>query len=204
MNLHVHDLTSRLGEYLARRVPPKSFGGDENLKSEQMNEYIRILRRFAPEGDALAAWWRTFADRLSDETDTWAWPSPKDVARAARAAGATAKPAGGGWRPDSVQINLDRLNAGQPIGEDWLWGRNALRLEAAGASRHVLRQRRVQLAEGMAETHPPDQVRAKLLDLKARHEAARREDEDSQVIRRDAVIPDKAAFSKSELEALVE
>lgn len=204
MNLHTADLTSKLSEYLSRRVPPKGIANDEMLKVDQMNEYLRILRRFAPEGEKLADWWREFTDRLSDESDTWAWPAPKELAKAAKAAGKVVGKTGEGWKPDSVQINLARLNNGEAIGEDWLWGDGALRLEAAGANRQVLRERRIQLANDMARLYPADQVKARLLDLKARHEAARDLADAKMELRSDVTIPNKSVFSASELEALVE
>lgn len=204
MNLHTADLMRRINDYLSRRTPPKNFSADEDLKSQQLAEYVNILRRFAPEGDKLNDWWREFMDRLSDESDTWAWPAPKELAKAAKAAGAAVGKKGDTWKPDSVQINLARLNAGEPIGEDWLWGDGALRLEAAGASRQVLRERRIQLANDMARLYPADQVKARLLDLKARHEAARDLADAKMELRRDVTIPNKSVFSASELEALVE
>lgn len=205
MNLHTADLTSKLSEYLARRVPPKGIASDENLKADQMTEYLRILRRFAPEGETFTSWWREFADKLSDEAETWAWPSPKDVARAAKAAGKAAGSSAGNWKADSVAINLQRLNDGQPMGEAWLWGAGAIKLEQAGASRHRLRERRLQVAEQMNEIYSPDTVRSRLLELKALHEAARADAEarkDPQ--RRETFIPKKAAFSSDELAGLVE
>lgn len=204
MNLHNADLMKRMSEYLARRTPPKTFAADEALKGNQITEYLFILRRFAPEGEKLNDWWQEFTDRLSDESDTWAWPAPKEVAKAAKAAGTVIGKKGDTWKPDSVQINLARLNNGEPIGEDWLWGDGALRLEAAGASRQVLRERRVQLANDMAQLYPADQVKARLLDLKARHEAARDLADAKMELRRDVRIPNKSVFSASEMEALVE
>lgn len=203
MNLHTADLMHRINDYLSRRTPPKNFAADESLKSQQLAEYVNILRRFAPEGDKLNDWWREFMDRLSDESDTWAWPAPKELAKAAKAAGSAVGKAGETWKPDSVAINLERLNKGLPMGEDWLWGAGALRLEAAGANRNTMRERRIQMAEAMAEIYPADQVRARLLELKARHEAARDYAEAKMESRRDVQIPDKRAFAAGELEALV-
>lgn len=203
MNLHIADLTKRLNDYLARRTPPKGIGTDDRLKAEQINEYVAILRRFAPEGDRLNDWWRAFLAKLADESDTWAWPAPKDVARSAKAAGAETK-SGERWHPDSVAINLTRLNEGQPIGEDWLWGRGAMRLEAAGASRVVLRERRLQLAQDMAQTYPEDVVRARLHELKVRHEEARASVDDIQRGHHEAKIPDKRATFLASVGDLIE
>lgn len=203
MNLHTADLTSKLSEYLARRVPPKGIASDETLKADQMTEYLRILRRFAPEGDTFTAWWREFSDKLSDSAETWAWPSPKDVARAAKAAGSVAAGKGDQWKADSVAINLRRLNEGLPISEDWLWGRSAIMLEKAGASRHTLRERRLQMARMMADTYPAEQVRARLIELREAHEAARADVDHRAAVKREITVPVKRAFDESELEALV-
>lgn len=204
MNLHLADLTNRMSGYLARRTPPKGLGADDGLKAKQIGEYVSILRRFAPEGDPLTEWWRAFESALADVSETWAWPAPKDVVRAAKAAGSSSKPTGNGWAIDSVAINLARLNAGEPIGEDWLWGRGAIRLEAAGASRQVLRSARLRMADAMAAIYTPEAVRDRLRELKDRHEAARACKDDFERGHYSARIPDKRAFSKSELEALVE
>lgn len=204
MNLHTADLTQRLSDYLARRVPPKGIGSDEKLKADQVKEYISILRRFAPEGDKLVDWWGAFIERLADNSETWAWPSPKEVAKSAKAAGESTVGKKDGWKPDSAAINLARLNSGEPIGEDWLWGAGAMRLEAAGASRHQLRARRIEMAKAMAETYPEEDVKRRLLELKERHEKARAYVDDVRMGRHQASIPDKRAFTDAELEALVE
>lgn len=202
MNLHTADLTSRLSDYLARRTPPRGIAHDEMLKSDQMQEYLRILRRFAPEGEKLAGWWRAFTDKLADDADTWAWPSPKEVARAAKASAQDVGGQASEWRPDSVAINLSRLNEGKPIGEDWLWGEGAMRLERAGASPVVLRERRIQMAKQMEEIYPKEAVRQRLLELKARHEDARNR-KPSERRQYDTTIPGKQPFSDAELQDLV-
>jgi len=206
MNLHVADLMTRLTDYLRRRTAPKNIGSDERLQAEQIKEYANILRKFAPEGDSLNDWWRKFCENLSLESETWAWPSPKDVVKAAKSASAeTGAAKGEQWSPDSVAVNLKRLNEGLPIGDSWLWGSGAIKLEQAGASRQRLRERRLQMAEQMNEIYPPEQVRARLLELKALHEAARADAEARKFPQqREINIPKKPIFTAEELEGLVE
>lgn len=204
MNFHTAELTQRLNDYLARRTPPRGFAGDDSLKASQMGEYISILRRFAPDGERLTEWWDGFLGRLADESETWAWPAPKDVARAARACNAASARGGSVWQPDSVAINLRRLNEDLPIGEDWLWGAGAIRLEAAGASRVTLRERRQRMAEAMAKVYSYEEVRTRLIELKARHEEARACLDDMQRRHYEVEIPSKRAFSEAQMQSLRE
>lgn len=208
MNLHTADLNRRLSDFLSRRQPPKSFAANETAKVDQVNAYLRIVRKYAPEGDLLHDWWGRFIDALSESSETWAWPSEKEVWAAAKDASKRDK--GGSetaWQPDSVAINLRRLQEGKPIAEDWLWGRNALRLVAAGADRGVMRDRRRGLALAMSDLYGPDEARKRLLVLKARHDSAEAVAADyaaGRVGRHDLPkAPVKRAFDADELERLI-
>lgn len=206
-NLHHADVTSRLRNFLDRRQPPRSFAGNEAAKSDQLAAYLSILTRAAPAAPALDDWWGRFLDALSELSDTWAWPSEKEVRSAIKAANGSAprNQPGDAWRPDSVAINLARLNSGEPIGEDWLWGRQALQLVAAGADRHVMRERRIAAAEAMAAIYGPDETRARLAVLKARHEAAEAERGDWQRHPRDTgpMLQRRSPFTRQQLEEMV-
>lgn len=191
--LHNADIAHRLDDFLERRRAPQTFSDNPKLRADQTEAYLTIIRRYAPRGDRLDDWWREFLTRLGEQSETWSWPTEKEVVRAAKDAGARQVNGADRWQPDSVEINLRRLNEGQAIGEAWLWGRGALRLEAAGASPVVLRQRRVQLAEDMAHIYAEDVVRARLKELKARHEEARANVESMQRGHHEANIPNKRA-----------
>ena len=205
MNLHDADLTRRLSDFLTRRQPPRSFATNEKAQSDQFSSYLSILRRFAPEGDKLHDWWGKFIEALSEQSETWAWPTEKELRNACKAAsGKAQKNDASAWKPDDVAINLARLQANEPMSDYWLWGRGALQLVAAGADRHALRERRIMQAQHMAEVYDQDTVRAKLAELKAKHERAETEVFDTQRRHRELpTIKPKRAFSRDELEALV-
>ena len=112
---------------------------------------------------------------------------------------------GDAWHPDPVEINIRRLEAGEPMGDYWLWGRGALQLVAKGADRHELRQRRISAVQRMAEVYDEATVQAKLAELKAKHSAAENELHDTQRRHRDlpAYAP-KRAFTRAQIEGMVE
>ena len=207
MNLHAADVNRRLTDFLDRRQAPRSFAANEAAKADQISAYLGILTRAAPPAPALDEWWGRFLEALSDLSETWAWPSEKEIRNACKAISGSARrdQPGDAWRPDSVAINLARLNSGEPIGEDWLWGRQALQLVAAGADRHVMRERRIAAAEAMAAIYGPDETRARLAVLKARHEAAEAERGDWQRHPRDTgpMLQRRSPFTRQQLEEMV-
>lgn len=207
MNLHTADVSRRLTDFLDRRQAPRSFAANEAAKADQISAYLGILTRAAPPAPALDEWWGRFLEALSDLSETWAWPSEKEIRNACKAISGSARrdQPGDGWRPDPVAINLRRLENGEPIGEDWLWGRAAVRLLAAGADRGVLRQRRLAHAASMAELRSADDVRAKLAVLRARHEEAEAERNDWQRGPYDVAreIQPRRPFTQQQLEEMI-
>lgn len=206
MNMHDADLSKRLTDFLSRRAAPRNIAGNEKAQTDQISAYLGILRRRAPKGDMLHEWWGNFLEALSEVSETWAWPSEKEVWNACKSASGHNRPTASAdtWRPDPVAINLGRLERNEPMGEDWLWGQGALRLVAAGADRGALRDRRIRMAQHMASVWGQDDARAKLLELKAKHEAAERAVNDFRRHPRDMPeISLNRAFSDSQIAELV-
>ena len=206
MSIHDADLSRRMNDFLSRRQPPKAFAANENAQAEQFTAYLKALKKYAPQGDTLHDWWGRFMDELGQSSETWAWPSEREVWNACKAASGNSRREGTGdaWKADPIAINLRRLEAGEPMGDFWLWGRGALQLVAAGADRHALRERRIMQAQHMSEVYDQDTVRAKLAELKAKHERAETEVFDTQRRQRELpTVQPKRAFSRDELETLV-
>ena len=206
MSIHDADLSRRMNDFLSRRQPPKAFAANESAQAEQFTAYLKALKKYAPQGDTLHDWWGRFMTELGQSSETWAWPSEREVWNACKAASGNSRRDGTGdaWKPDPVAINLRRLEAGEAMGDFWLWGRGALQLVAAGADRHALRERRIAQAQQMAEVYDQDTVRAKLAELKGKHERAEADVFEGQRRHRElpSVTP-KRAFTRDELEALV-
>lgn len=206
MSLHDADLSKRLNDFLSRRQPPKAFAGNEKAQAEQFMAYLKALKKYAPQGDALLDWWGRFIDELGQSSETWAWPSEREVWNACKAvSGSSRRDApGDAWKPDSVAINLRRIENGDPIGEFWLWGRGALQLLAAGADRNVLRERRLAHAEALAEMYEPEKVREILAALRVKHEGAQSELQEVQRHKREMPeVSMRRAFTRQQLEDLI-
>ena len=205
MSIRDADLATRLNDFLDRRNPPKSFSANVRARDDQIAAYLTILRKRAPQGDGLIDWWGRFVEALSEASETWAWPSEKDVWNACKAASQAIRGEGGDdWRMDPVAVNVGRIARGDPIGDYWLWGRGALQLVAAGADRHALRERRFAHAEALAAIYGPDAVRAKLAELKSKHIAAEGELSDWRERRDMPATNPRQAFTRQQLEDLVE
>ena len=175
MTLHYSEITSRLRAFLKRRTVPVALKAGENAIEDQIKAFVRVIARYAPQDPAaMDQFWAEFESDLGQRNTTWSWPSEGEVGAAAKSAAPGVRQGGGqqGDGIDPVAINLSRIQSGAPISEDWLWGSNALRLIAAGADPAVMRSRRVTLANSMADLYGEDRTRAKLSDLRAKHEAA--------------------------------
>ena len=177
MTLHHAEITSRLRAFLKRRTIPTAIKTGENAIEDQIKAFVRVIARYAPQDPAaMDKFWGDFESDLGQRNTTWSWPSEGEVGAAAKAASPVVRQVGGqqGDGIDPVAINLGRIQSGAPIGEDWLWGSNALRLIAAGADPAIMRNRRVSLANSMAALYGEDQTRSRLISLREKHEAAQR------------------------------
>lgn len=182
-NLHTADITRRLNDYLGRRQPPRGFAADDRRKAEQMGAYVNTIRRYAPQGDRLNDWWGSFLSALSEVSDTWAWPTEGDVFKACKAvAKEIPRETSAVTGPDPLNVAERRITEDQPIGDNWLWGRNALLL-IARVGRDAIQTRRDRHAMNLAETYGDAEARRLLLILEDRHAEAIRGQENARLAR---------------------
>lgn len=121
--LHRADLKTRLSRFIARRDVPRRLEAKPEAINDELSALTATVERFAPrDAEALANWWGRFEVQLGLEADRY-WPTEKQIAEAAKAIA----PASGN-RPrekgdtDEARIAADRMNAGEPVGEGWLYG----------------------------------------------------------------------------------
>lgn len=172
-SLHTADVTRRLKDFLDRRQPPRSFANDERRKVDQMEAYVRLLVRFAPQGpEKLAEWWTILLSTLSETAETWAWPTEGDFAKACKIIAKDIKREPSSvFQVDPLAVAERRIQNDEPIGDSWLWGKNALLLIARVGVDPILR-RRDRMADHLARTYGDDVAREALLGLQERHSAA--------------------------------
>lgn len=140
MNLHTADVTARLKRFLTRRSVPKSLDGKPDAMADQVAALARLIQGYAPrDPEALSAWWPRFEALVGQEADLY-WPTEKQIAVAAKALAPVSS-----VRPreegdiSCAEAAAKRMNAGEAVGEDWLYGRGACEMiEAKLVTREVM------------------------------------------------------------------
>lgn len=132
MNTTEQIVEAKLSAYLDRRTPPRQILNNPAAQADEIDAILRTVLRYRPSGD-LNAWWKRVEDGLSETCETYSWPLPRNFAKAAERASKVANQDGApraAWEPDPVKINAARMNNGDAVGEQWLYGAEAMALEA--------------------------------------------------------------------------
>src|SRR5690606_34029793 len=106
---------------------PRRFEGKPGPMDDEIAALAGVLSRNAPRGaERLAAWWPHFEDRLGEICGSM-WPTEKEVKDAARQA-TKESPQNAQLGPEidlrPVAVTARKMQRNDPVGEEWLWGRN--------------------------------------------------------------------------------
>jgi hypothetical protein len=177
MSLHDSDIAARLKRFLDRRALPRRLEGKPAACEDEIRALSAALARNAPRSpDALAGWWPLFETILGEASPSL-WPTEKEVRDAAQAASKN--------RPVAVRaedavdmsdeaINARRMQRGEPVGEGWLWGRNAVAMIARGLiDRETMQSYRSGAFLARKALYGEAAALAWEADAKDRHEVAR-------------------------------
>lgn len=78
------------------------------------------------------------------------------------------------WRPDSLQINAERIKRGELVGEEYLWGRRAIQMIKLGMLlEETLEPYRKAYLEEYKSLYSKDFYEMKVADLTQRHNYAK-------------------------------
>lgn len=171
MTIRDEFLMTNLKRYLDRKGVPQSLQGKPEAQRDEISALVYVLTRYAPNDD-LKSWWQRVEIALDENATTRGWPSVADLKNACIA---NRKSAG---RVDTTQLDSKRINAqrilnGEPVGEDWIYGRRAVELIAGGyVTEGDMRPYRKGLYEAMKEVWGVERANEVERDLIARHEAA--------------------------------
>lgn len=200
MSLHEADLKARLTRILDRKRMPRHLDGKDNAQRDEIAALLAVLQRNAPRGaDQLAQWWQHFEPILSERCGAF-WPAERDIRDAAKLATKEAPAVAGSpssgpdMRP--VAITARRMQRGEPVGEDWLWGRNAVELATSGLiDADTVGRYRSGAFLSRKSTYGEEYALAWEAEAKDRHEAAKTvwRNRNSATSRRDVAIPDLSA-----------
>lgn len=194
MSIHDADLKNRLGRFLDRKSMPRALEGKPTAINDEVSALLAALASKAPrDADALADWWPGFESRLDDLCGR-SWPVAKEIKEAAGVAPRLSPLGDAAKAINDVEIEASRMNAGETVGEGWLYGRNAVRLALSGLvtkqtmdgyrSGAFLSRRRLYGEEAALHWEA---------EAKARHEAAKAMHRDKEASPRSVSIPDKTS-----------
>lgn len=132
MSLHTIDLEQKLHRFLERRAPPSRLKDKPQAQVDEVRALVSCLARNAPRSD-LAIWWPKFEAALG-EVGSRFWPTEKEIREAARATGAPASTArlAEAEDVDRLRVAAARMSRGEPVGEGFLWGAEAVALHRSG------------------------------------------------------------------------
>lgn len=137
MNFREVELGRIFSEWLDRRSCPLDLRDKPEAARKESDALLRCLLKFAPQSD-----YQPFANRALDQLDyqmkTRVWPTVNEFAAACsnvRKDQRIENPSAGAsgeidMRP--VAITSRAMAKGLPVGEGWLWGRNAVGMIAEG------------------------------------------------------------------------
>jgi hypothetical protein len=176
MNLHSADIASRLSRYLNRRQAPRRLEGKPQAETDEIRALSAAVQRHAPRSaDHLAAWWPAFEASLGEISTGGLWPTEREIKDAAASSRqALPKSAGATAETDHYQIAAARMEAGQPVGEGWLYGREACELIRRGlVTREVMTAYRSGAFLARRKMYGEPAALAWEAEAKERHEAAK-------------------------------
>ena len=176
MNLHNADVANRFRRYLDRRQLPRRLEGKANAEADEIRAITDAVMRYAPRGaDALAQWWPVFEARLGEIVSGGLWPTEKEIRDAAAAARPQLpKASGDEWALDTYTIMGRRMAAGEPVGEGYLYGREACELiKRKLVDQETMERYRKGAFMNRRAVYGHEKAVAWEAEAKARHEAAK-------------------------------
>lgn len=175
MNLRQADIAQNLTRWLDRYSCPQHLREKPEAAQAEVEKIAGVLVKMAPQQD-----YQPFLNRVFDTLDyqmkTRAWPTVGEVGAVCsnirKEAPQLAGPASEATSP--LDIIAAKMERGEPVGEGWLYGRDAVELIRAGkVTREVMETYRSGAFLARRKVYGEDAALAWELHSKARHEAAK-------------------------------
>lgn len=173
MSMKTTEISQILTRWLERFTPPVGIRGNPRAAQDAADALLRALLRSAPQAD-YAPWVRDVLDRVEDQMKTRAWPTVAELSAACRTLRKDTP------RGDAEPVEVDRfelaarrIRAKQPVGDEWIYGRDAHEIVARGlVSEGDLAAYRSGLFFQLRSAWGEDCARAVEAEFRRRHELA--------------------------------
>ena len=195
MSIHDSELTMRIGRLLQRKEPRAKIRDNAQALKDETSALVGAVRRNCPaRGDDLIDWWERFEVAVGEACGDF-WPNEKAVIAACKTASQAmpkARDMTGGWSLDPYAINARRMENGDPVGENYLYGQDACELISRGlVTRETMEAYRKGAYWARRNLYGKDKANAWEAEQKARHESAKSWFRDNERTMRDVTPPDK-------------
>jgi hypothetical protein len=125
-------ISEKLSEYLERKSIPRGMEGNSRAIKAEFDALLSCLMRFAPSAD-YGDWWESMVRHLDENSKTRSWPLVEELKDAIfKTRPPKSIRVSQGDEIDPLQINAKRMNSGEPVGDQWLYGQLAHELENSG------------------------------------------------------------------------
>lgn len=174
MNLNQADILSRLRRFLDRRQSPRRVEGKPQAEADEVTALAAAVGRYAPrDADKLAAWWPKFEARLG-ETGTGLWPTEREIRDCATEINKSNPTVKAEARLDPHEIAARKMAAGEPVGEGYLYGADAVEMIRRHlVDRETMTRYRSAAYHNRRTAHGEPSALEWEAEAKSRHEAAK-------------------------------
>jgi hypothetical protein len=195
MSLRNSEISGMMTRWLERFTPPLQIRDNERAQQDEAKALLGVLLKFAPQTGYDQFVSRAF-DLLEYQMKTRAWPTKgelgavcsnlrKDAPRPAELTTSATL--------DPVDIMARRMQRGEPVGEEWLYGRSACDLIASGkVDDCTMRRYRSGAHFARKDLYGQEAAQRWEDEAKARHDAARAAQQQPQT-RHTVNVPNKSA-----------
>lgn len=178
MNARSQTIAEIFAAWLKRYSPPRIMADAPDVQKQERDTLLRVLLRFAPT-EQFEPWLNQVLDRLEYQMKTRAWPTKGEIGAVCsnlakdQFRASSVKSRDLQWEPDPVALAARKMNDGEPIGDEWIYGRRCVELMASGAALETtLRKYRSAWFFAHKSVYGQEKALAAEAAMKAKHTAA--------------------------------
>lgn len=174
-DIRTAEISGLFTRWLERYSPPRSMDGNARAQQDETAALLGVILRFAPK-DGYHGFVTRVLDQCSSQMKTRAWPTVHEL-------GAVCSNARKEHRSDALSVDLDmtpegitarKMQRGEPVGEGWLWGANAVALiRAKLVDQQTMEKYRSGAFLARRAVYGEESALAWEAEAKERHEAAK-------------------------------
>lgn len=174
MNLRQAEIAKALAQWLESYTPPRNMAGNPEALQRESERLLGVLTKFAPQ-DGYNGWVSSVLEQCAYQMKTRAWPTVGELGSACSNARKALKPS---EKPkpfvmDIYELNANRMKAGEPVGEAYLYGREAVEMIARGlVDQETMTKYRSAAFFARKDIQGEEAALAWEADAKGRHESA--------------------------------